>query len=91
MASWLDGHTINEFHRRANELENDDDESALEKIWVDICKEAEQSEAQWNALSEEDKANYPISQFWKRNVGLPRRLSARQKTTLTASLRRIFG
>ncbi len=90
IACGIDSHAITEFHRRAGELGDNDDDSSLEKIWLDICEEAKKTEYAWDALSEEEKANYPMSPFWKRNCGLPRRLSFRQKKTLTQSLRDIF-
>lgn len=86
MASYIDGWTIHEFHRRADGLEDDGDQVALDKIWGEVKAQAADLEAQWATLTAEQKIAQVGTPFWKRNVGLPRRLSRGQKKQFVEAL-----
>jgi hypothetical protein len=86
MECFADNIAIDEFHRRADELNDDESEAELERVWSECKKQADEVEQQWSGLTRGQKLDYRIESFWKSGRGQPRRISKRGRHQLIDKL-----
>lgn len=83
----IDYHAVQDFHDEANRLENDEDEVALEALWLRITDRASAEKKEWDSVSDKHKTNHGFSPFWSRGAGMPRRISRNQGKKLVEQLK----
>ena len=75
MAYAFDSIAIDEYHFRADALENDDDMAALAAIWEQAKENARAAQEDWERLPIDRKLATRAEPFWNSNRGEPRRIS----------------
>lgn len=85
----IDSWAVRQFHEEVKLLPagKDEDPATVEAVWQSCVDEAKLTEAAWAKLTPQQKYDYKVDPFWKRNAGPPRYISKGQHEAFTRALK----